>query len=669
MKVPSGDVPYIIGYVISLNDNSIGNAHPNMIVYEQILNFLKVKAENYDGLFLSAVFIRMYSIDMVVKELVHSSDEIDSQIWDLLRSGLSGGIPQEVLTKVRGRKRSYKTYITAIKSSIKDRKSFIVANLETILINSIHKPYAAGYLVYYITYGGIYTIKPLMRNLRIYMLEVYKGEKKILIFRESLTLLPGSLAELAKTLCPHLGVVYKAQEIYWKKYGIGITSCLTLSSLAMKIYRSRYCNDKEFLIHILNKNEDKFFQTAYYGGHADMHKPYGKNIYYYDVNSLYPFIMKTYPMPCGKPVWNGNMQGVDLYVIYGFIQAYIITPKNIYKPFLLIRDKNGTLLFPKGKFIGVQSFHAKQRLVLRVVGVCDSKSLILVSDVFTKDLDNSLLLEICRLKNSSSSLATLFLICSETIGVLYRVVELGYCVVLANKKPLTSDMDDYEKLFLHPRHIRHESTVGADLPVITSINRLLVSRDTIASIIGSLSGTLGYVMSEVEDGKPFSKVVKAAKGLGYNKPDPRDDLSGMDVARKALILTRLLGWRINMDNIKVKSLYPQERVPNKMSLEDFMASGLPSLDIDIEKKTKLASINRNVLRYVCMIEGSSCQGGIKELLKDSPLGRLRGSNNVVEIYSRCYSELPLVIQGADAGNDTTAAGVQADILDLQDPFP
>ncbi|KAF6166925.1 hypothetical protein GIB67_020154 [Kingdonia uniflora] len=147
MKVPPGDVPYIIGSTTSLNGNSIGNAHPNMTIYDQILNFLKVKAVNYDGLFLSAVFIRMYSINMVVKELVLSSDEIDSQIWDLLSSGLSGGIPQEVLTIARGRKRSYKTYITAIKPLIKGIKSFIVADLETILVNSIHKPYAAGCLV------------------------------------------------------------------------------------------------------------------------------------------------------------------------------------------------------------------------------------------------------------------------------------------------------------------------------------------------------------------------------------------------------------------------------------------------------------------------------------------------------------------------------------------
>ncbi|KAF6147471.1 hypothetical protein GIB67_021297 [Kingdonia uniflora] len=121
----------------------------------------------------------------------------------------------------------------------------------------------------------------------------------------------------------------------------------------MKIFRSRHYNNKEFPIHIPNRNEDEFFRSGYYGEHADMYKPYGKSIYYYDVNSLYPFVMKTYPMSCGTPVWNGNIRGIDLSEIFGIVQAYIITPKNIDKPFLPIRDKNGTLLFPKGKFVGV----------------------------------------------------------------------------------------------------------------------------------------------------------------------------------------------------------------------------------------------------------------------------------------------------------------------------
>lgn len=201
-----------------------------------------------------------------------------------------------------------------------------------------------------------------------------------------------------------------------------------------------------------------------------------------------------------------------------------------------------------------------------------------------------------------------------------------------------------------------------------SINRLLSSGDTIHRIVGSLSGTLGYVMSEVEDGKPFSQVVQNAKSLGFTEPDPRDDLSGMDVARKALIIARLLGQRIEMNSIKVESLYPKEMGPKAMAVEEFLANALPQLDNQIAERVKKAASNGNVLRYVCMIEGSRCEVGVQELPKNSALGRLRGSDNVLEIYSRCYSEQPLVIQGAGAGNDTTAAGVLADILDIQDLF-
>lgn len=353
--------------------------------------------------------------------------------------------------------------------------------------------------------------------------------------------------------------------------------------------------------------------------------------------------------------------------------------------------------------VACRSHHAKQGVRLRVVGLLDSKSMLVVSDVFTMELEDNFLMEICRAKLGGSSLLALrgfgqwqvftnqesaekimeiaarlgrstglaFADCSassETIEVLNRVVSLGCCIVLANKKPLTSTIENYDKLFLHPRRIRHESTVGAGLPVIASLNRIINSGDPIHLVIGSLSGTLGYVMSEVEDGKPFSQVVKAAKTLGYTEPDPRDDLSGMDVARKALIIARLLGNRISLDSIKIQSLYPEKMGPAAMSADDFLVTGLTLLDKEIEDRVRTASSNGNVLRYVCVIEGSRCEVGIQELPRNSPLGRLRGSDNVVEIYSRCYKEQPLVIQGAGAGNDTTAAGVLADILDIQDLF-
>ncbi|KAL3530164.1 hypothetical protein ACH5RR_009486 [Cinchona calisaya] len=354
--------------------------------------------------------------------------------------------------------------------------------------------------------------------------------------------------------------------------------------------------------------------------------------------------------------------------------------------------------------VSCRPLHSKQGLRLRVVGVCDSSSLVVTSDVFSEELDDDFLMEVCRVKSNGSSLLTLnnfgacqvvssqevikiatdiaallgkstglaFVDCSassETVGMLNQVVGLGCCVVLANKKPLTASLELYDQLVSQPRRIRHESTVGAGLPVVASLNRMVSCGDPIYRIIGSLSGTLGYVMSELENGKPFSQDVNAAKSLGYTEPDPRDDLGGMDVARKALILARLLGHRLNLENIKVESLYPVEMGPNMMPVEDFLVNGLPLLDKGIQDRIMKASSNGNVLRYVCLIGNNGCEVGIQELAKDSPLGRLRGSDNLLEIYSRCYSEQPLVIQGAGAGNDTTAAGVLADILDIQDLFP
>ncbi|XP_024956378.2 uncharacterized protein LOC102618930 isoform X2 [Citrus sinensis] len=201
--------------------------------------------------------------------------------------------------------------------------------------------------------------------------------------------------------------------------------------------------------------------------------------------------------------------------------------------------------------VSCRSLHANLGVHLRVVGVSDSKSLVVASDVFTKEFNDNLLSEICRLKAGHSSLSTLiggfggecqvfldsdlrgklseiasllgistglaFVDCSassETVEILTQAVDLGCCIVLANKKPLTSTMEDYDKLVSRPRCIRYESTVGAGLPVIASLNRILSSGDPV-------HGTLGYVMSEVEDGKPLSQVVKAAKSLGYTEPDPR----------------------------------------------------------------------------------------------------------------------------------------------------
>ncbi|XP_039798211.1 bifunctional aspartokinase/homoserine dehydrogenase-like isoform X2 [Panicum virgatum] len=335
--------------------------------------------------------------------------------------------------------------------------------------------------------------------------------------------------------------------------------------------------------------------------------------------------------------------------------------------------------------VSCRPLHANQGVAIRVVGVADSSSLLVADDVNSSGLDDALLTHLCAAKSAGSPLSSLLgqgnyqlfrnpearskvidaatmlgrttglvlVDCSatyDTVNLMKDAVGHGCCIVLANKKPLTGAYEDFQKLVSNFRQIRFESTVGAGLPVIASVTRIVASGDPISRIVGSLSGTLGYVMSELEDGKRFSEVVKTAKSLGFTEPDPRDDLGGMDVARK------------------VESLYPSELGPDAVSTEDFLESGLEQLDRSMEERVKAASSRGNVLRYVCEIGSKRCQVGLKELPKDSVLGRLRGSDNVVEIYSRCYKSSPLVIQGAGAGNDTTAAGVLADIMDLQDLF-
>ena len=169
--------------------------------------------------------------------------------------------------------------------------------------------------------------------------------------------------------------------------------------------------------------------------------------------------------------------------------------------------------------------------------------------------------------------------------MLRNAVEGFDCsIVSANKKPFAdSDMKTFKSLTLH-RSTRFESTVGAGLPVISTIDRLLRGGDEIVRIAGSLSGTLGYIMSRIQNGKTrFSDAVQDAKARGYTEPDPRDDLSGTDVARKALIMARRMGLNVSMRDVKIEALFPDSMIC--LSLEDFMKK-LPELDTDMRARVR-----------------------------------------------------------------------------------
>ncbi len=247
-----------------------------------------------------------------------------------------------------------------------------------------------------------------------------------------------------------------------------------------------------------------------------------------------------------------------------------------------------------------------------------------------------------------------------TYDALVLARERGASIVIANKLPITGPDDQARVLLSYPR-LRYETTVGAAVPVITTAKRLSASGERIHRIQGALSGTLGYLMTAVEDGLAFSKAVLQAKKLGYTEPDPREDLSGRDVARKALILARTLGWSLEMEDIEVQSLYPDEWA--SWPLEDFLAE-LTALDDDFYSWQDTARARHEVLRYVANIEEGRVKVGLEFVPVDSPLGRLKGSDNLVAFYTEYYDPHPLVLQGRGAGVHATAAGVLSDILEL-----
>jgi aspartokinase/homoserine dehydrogenase 1 len=253
----------------------------------------------------------------------------------------------------------------------------------------------------------------------------------------------------------------------------------------------------------------------------------------------------------------------------------------------------------------------------------------------------------------------------ETNEVLEEAIKRGFHLVLANKKPLAAPQEKFDALFSLAQSkgvsIRYEATVGAGLPILDTLHKLKEAGDPVHSVLGCLSGTLGYLMSKLEEGVSFSEAVKKAYELGYTEPDPRDDLCGMDVARKALILARSLGRRLNLTDIEVTSLYPEEV---SHSVPQVFLQNIQKLDAVYAQKHAEAKREQKVLRYVARIDESSVKVGLEAVPEASPLGRLKGTDNTVVFYTRRYSQNPLVVTGPGAGAEVTAAGVLNDIIAL-----
>lgn len=207
-----------------------------------------------------------------------------------------------------------------------------------------------------------------------------------------------------------------------------------------------------------------------------------------------------------------------------------------------------------------------------------------------------------------------------------------------------------------------EANVGAGLPVISTLQDLVASGDVVVKVEGILSGTLSYLFNTFAPGESFSALIRRAHGMGLTEPDPRADLSGEDVARKLLILGRLIGLKMNLSDIKVESLVPRPLTRSAFSEKFFTA--FEKYDDEFAKRLKAAHAKGCVLRYTGVLENGKGVAGLNAYPKDHPLASTNGADNVIVFSTKRYATTPLVIKGPGAGGEVTAMGVFSDILKL-----
>jgi aspartokinase/homoserine dehydrogenase 1 len=254
---------------------------------------------------------------------------------------------------------------------------------------------------------------------------------------------------------------------------------------------------------------------------------------------------------------------------------------------------------------------------------------------------------------------------AETGELLVTALARGWDLVLANKLPLAGDQAAFDRLrriaLERGRRVLHEATVGAGLPVIDTLRKLQEAGDRVLRIEGCPSGTLGFLFGELGRGRPFSDSLRRAVGAGYTEPDPRIDLSGADVARKALILGRLIGFRGSLIDVTVESLIPESL--RDAPLPDFLER-LEELDESWQTRVAVARAREKVLRYRARVTRRSIDVGLVAVDATDALGSLDGTDNQFAFTTTRYRAQPLVITGPGAGPAVTAAGVYNDLLRL-----
>lgn len=330
-----------------------------------------------------------------------------------------------------------------------------------------------------------------------------------------------------------------------------------------------------------------------------------------------------------------------------------------------------------------ETLKKKFKIDLRVRAITDSHKMLLSEPIDIKSSQNQSLKNKLELEGQAADISvfvdyiqtehiphSVLIDCtsSEKISSCYAEwLKRGIHVITPNKKANSGPTATYQEIISLGHeigsHYLYEATVGAGLPIITTLRDLILTGDEIIQIEGVLSGTLSYLFNQFSHDQSFSALVLQAKQLGYTEPDPRDDLSGEDVARKLIILAREAGLSLELADIQVESLVPTE-LRNLKNSDEFL-NELAKHDESISKRAAEAASRDEVLRYVGIIKSSGqAHVSLKSYPLTHPFASLRGTDNILAFTTKRYQTQPLIIQGPGAGPEVTAGGVFGDLLRL-----
>ncbi|KAI8891742.1 homoserine dehydrogenase-domain-containing protein [Globomyces pollinis-pini] len=323
----------------------------------------------------------------------------------------------------------------------------------------------------------------------------------------------------------------------------------------------------------------------------------------------------------------------------------------------------------------IKAFQSKSsKLSLNVIGVMSSRFMKLSENGLTDfDLSNATKANTSEFINFAKAHTPCVIVdctSSDEIAALYPTFLDSVHLVTPNKKGFSGNINLFESIIKTSKEsntfAHHEATVGAGLPIISTLQDLVATGDEIVKIEGIFSGTLSYIFNRFSQigGEEllFSEVVGQAKELGYTEPDPRDDLNGMDVARKVVILGRVTGLKLSTDTLAIENIVPNalRAIPDANT---FMAQ-LPNFDNYFADLNREALKENSVLRYVGVVDPKGASSvALKRYPSSHPFASLKGSDNIIAFTTKRFPN-PLIVQGAGAGAAVTAFGMFSDILKI-----